>query len=231
MALYDSAGALSLIPYMFMDKTAAGQALQHGEGIDGAIEAGKKEIELAATQAVQNWVDYGDQLKNATETIINSTLDFASSSTLTDTLNGGLVLHLDADELSKEWQGLFGGGNKENEPELPVRPELPPDAQQQLQNAMDSWNPMKIYVTPIINEPQGNLVQGHANGLPWVPYDGYLAMLHRGERVLTASENRSYTYNSNNYFGNVNLNNGQDIDALCDSIDRHNRRQRNGYGS
>ena len=74
-------------------------------------------------------------------------------------------------------------------------------------------------------------IKKHANGLPWVPYDGYLAMLHRGERVLTASENRSYTYNSNNYFGNVNLNNGQDIDALCDSIDRHNRRQRSGYGS
>jgi hypothetical protein len=90
---------------------------------------------------------------------------------------------------------------------------------------------MKIYITPIIQEPQGNLVQGHANGLPWVPYDGYLAYLHRGERVMTASENRSYTYNSNNYFGNVNLNNGQDIDALCDSIDRHNRRQRSGYGS
>ena len=70
----------------------------------------------------------------------------------------------------------------------------------------------------------------HANGLPFVPYDGYLAMLHRGERVLTARANRSYTYNSNNYFGNVNLNNGQDIDALCTSIDRHNRRIQSGFG-
>ena len=71
----------------------------------------------------------------------------------------------------------------------------------------------------------------HANGLPFVPYDGYLAMLHRGERVMTASANRSYTYNSNNYFGNVNLNNGQDIDALCTSIDRHNRRMQSGFGA
>ena len=71
----------------------------------------------------------------------------------------------------------------------------------------------------------------HANGLPWVPYDGYLSVLHRGERVLTASENRHYTYNSNNYFGNVNLNNGMEIDALCDSIDRHNRRQHAGFGA
>lgn len=30
----------------------------------------------------------------------------------------------------------------------------------------------------------------HANGLAWVPYDGYLAELHKGEAVLTAQENR-----------------------------------------
>ena len=77
----------------------------------------------------------------------------------------------------------------------------------------------------------GSSLMTHANGLPWVPYDGYLALLHQGERVLTASQNRSYTYNSNNYFGNVNLNNGQDIDALCDRIDRRNRRMQTGYGS
>ena len=58
-----------------------------------------------------------------------------------------------------------------------------------------------------------------------------LALLHRGERVLTASANRSYTYNNNNYFGNVNLNNGQDIDALCNSIDRHNRAVQSGFGA
>ena len=70
---------------------------------------------------------------------------------------------------------------------------------------------------------------GYANGLPWVMNDG-LYLLHRGERVLTASENKTYTYNNNNYFGSVNLNNGQDIDALCDSIDRHNRRNQRGFG-
>lgn len=70
----------------------------------------------------------------------------------------------------------------------------------------------------------------HANGLPFVPWDGYIAMLHRGERVLTASQNRNYTYNNHNYFGNVNLNNGMEVDALADSIAKQTRKQSRGYG-
>lgn len=33
----------------------------------------------------------------------------------------------------------------------------------------------------------------HANGLEYVPFDGYIAELHKGERVLTASENANYS--------------------------------------
>lgn len=32
----------------------------------------------------------------------------------------------------------------------------------------------------------------HANGLDYVPYNGYIAELHKGERVLTAQENKEY---------------------------------------
>ncbi len=44
----------------------------------------------------------------------------------------------------------------------------------------------------------------HANGLDYVPFDGYIAELHRGERVLTAKENASISKGSgqkieNNY--------------------------------
>lgn len=34
----------------------------------------------------------------------------------------------------------------------------------------------------------------HANGLAYVPYDGYVAELHKGERVLTEKENSDYQY-------------------------------------
>ena len=32
----------------------------------------------------------------------------------------------------------------------------------------------------------------HAGGLSYVPFDGYIAELHKGERVLTASEAKAY---------------------------------------
>ena len=32
----------------------------------------------------------------------------------------------------------------------------------------------------------------HANGLDYVPFNGYIAELHKGERVLTAQENKEY---------------------------------------
>lgn len=36
----------------------------------------------------------------------------------------------------------------------------------------------------------------HANGLAYVPFDGYIAQLHQGERVLTKKENEEYSKGS-----------------------------------
>ena len=86
-----------------------------------------------------------------------------------------------------------------------------------------------LSVSQIFGLMTGGVLFQHANGLFSVPWDGYPALLHKGERVLTAREADRYTYN--NYFGNVNLNNGLEIEALTESIERRNRRQRSGYGA
>lgn len=74
-------------------------------------------------------------------------------------------------------------------------------------------------------DADGNPIShGHYNGLDNVPYDGYLARLHKNERVLTAKENEAYTEglhgsgNSRsttiNFNGNYNFNSRDDIDYM-----------------
>ena len=42
------------------------------------------------------------------------------------------------------------------------------------------------------NVSGGDVDGSHAGGLDYVPFDGYVAELHKGEQVLTAEEARDY---------------------------------------
>ena len=114
---------------------------------------------------------------------------------------------------------------------------LTDDAQEILQGEADGLKPVSVPGVISLGFGRDNGggenggSAGFANGLWSVPWDGYPAILHKGERVLTARENRQYTYNNNTYFGSVNLNNGMEIDALSESIARQNRRHNAGYGT
>ena len=73
---------------------------------------------------------------------------------------------------------------------------------------------------------------GYANGLPFVPYDGYPAILHKGERVQTAREvAASRNFSSNLYVESMYMNNGQDAEGLAAAMAAAQRRTMSGYGS
>lgn len=71
----------------------------------------------------------------------------------------------------------------------------------------------------------------HANGLPFVPYDGYLAQLHKGERVVPAREVQSRSYNSNLYVESMIMNNGTDAAGLASAMASAQQRTMIGFGS
>ena len=74
-------------------------------------------------------------------------------------------------------------------------------------------------------------IEFHANGLPMVPWDGYPAILHKGERVLTAREvNNSRNFSSNLYVENMNMN-GASAEGLAATMAAAQRRMMRGYGS
>lgn len=67
-------------------------------------------------------------------------------------------------------------------------------------------------------------VPSHANGLARVPYDGYVARLHKNERVLTAEENREYSNGRGNVtltIGSISLYGvGGNLEAAADKLMR-----------
>lgn len=81
------------------------------------------------------------------------------------------------------------------------------------------WRSLKEWVTDTINWLKDKLAfwrsaneemsegadGSHAGGLDYVPFDGYKAILHKGERVLTAQENKTYQNNTTNKSGDTNV--------------------------
>lgn len=81
------------------------------------------------------------------------------------------------------------------------------DAKPQIKYVVDSrgkaWDKNQYQ----IKNGQAVKINGsHANGLANVPFNGYVAELHKGERVLTASENKNYNTTTNNTERTININ-------------------------
>lgn len=89
--------------------------------------------------------------------------------------------------------------------------------------------------TSLLEDQQAWLTDynSHAYGLKYVPYDGYPALLHEGERVLTAAENRSSSESGIvvQISGNEFIVRGEDdIDAIARQIVVRVREAQETYG-
>ena len=132
------------------------------------------------------------------------------------------------------------------QPKIEVIPEAPSDAAQDLAEQVGVVNvPVNLVVAKGIGTIGGadnagggnaigrgfNYIKGHANGLPYVPFDNYLAFLHKGEQVVPAREITSRNFTSNLYVERMEMHNGQDAEGLAARIATAQRRTMNGYGS
>lgn len=132
-----------------------------------------------------------------------------------------------------EWIKQFGA------PEVEVEPVAPEDAAAKLTEEIGTVAVPVVMVpttggdTGRIRTPRGWITPdgSHVNGLPFAPFDGYIAELHRGERIVPARENVSRNFSSNLYIESMYMNNGTDAQALAQSIAAANRRSMAGYGS
>ena len=125
--------------------------------------------------------------------------------------------------------------------ELTLEPkvEIPPEEKESIQQQIDAMTPeMKLKVMLDFQFGGGPAVESdgtgwapHANGLFSVPYDGYLARLHKGERVMPAREVQSRSYNSNLYVESMIMNNGTDAAGLASAMAAAQQRTMTGYGS
>ena len=224
--MFDPTGLTALIPSVLEDQTAFLRTLRNGGSLEEAAAESGKAVEQAFNGAKKAWEDWGNDIIEVPKKLAQSI-----------------------------WKDLFGGGSDEPKAEVKVEPKTDKEAAAMIsaqigtvsvpvrlviQGGNSSKGPngalgiggggggmMDYYYEQVF----GGFATGFANGLPWVPFDGYPAILHKGERVLTARENRSYTVNNNTYFGGVSLHNGMEVDALTDSIAARNAKQAAAYGA
>ena len=120
---------------------------------------------------------------------------------------------------------------------IPAEAELPDDMTETLEAEIGKLKlPAEIIPTwggyPTIAGPiNQDLFKPHANGLFRVPWDGYPAVLHKGEQVVPAREISSRSYNSNLYVESMIMNNGTDAEGLAAAMAAAQRRTMSGYGS
>ena len=239
LAAFDPTGLTALIPSVLSDQTTLGRWLRNGAGLGDALTASWGTVKASASEGINNFTKYfTEQLPNAFWGALGITeQDFVNFFTRRDQ-NADAATRLPT---GADWRFSYQqlpGGNYYN-PNMPVivEPEVEEGAAQEISQDIGT---VPVLVEPVLHKDRRNN-QGiditdfwdgnHANGLWSVPYDGYLARLHRGERVVPAREVSSRNFSSNLYVESMIMNNGADAAGLASAMAAAQRREQAGYGS
>ena len=136
----------------------------------------------------------------------------------------------------EQYNQMYGEINGENGVPVEVKPEVPEDAAANIAEQVGKVTiPINFDIPGIHYFGSGgggnNVAMEKANGIWSVPYDGYLSLLHKNERVMPAREVSSRNFSSNLYVESMIMNNGADAAGLAASMAAAQRRTMTGFGS
>lgn len=239
LAAFDPTGLTALIQSVLSDQTTLGRWLRNGAGLGDALTASWGTVKASANEGINNFTKYfTEQLPNAFWGALGITeQDFVNFFTRRDqNADAATRLPTGADWRLEYQKGT--GGNYYN-PNMPiiVEPEVAEGAAEEIS---EDIGVVPVMVEPVLHKDrrqnQGIDITdfwdgSHANGLWSVPYDGYLARLHRGERVIPAREVSSRNFSSNLYVESMYMNNGADANGLAAAMAAAQKRAMAGYGS
>ena len=114
--------------------------------------------------------------------------------------------------------------------QIPVDVKVPEDAAALLEQDIGTLT-IKANIVPSFGGYGEVEEKPKANGIWSVPFDGYHAVLHRGERVVPAREVSSRSFNSNLYVEKMYMSNGQDAAGLSARMAEEQRRKMKSLGS
>lgn len=204
---------------------AIGDWLVHNTGLGQELILGTKEKGSTWEEIKQNVIDYGDTLMS----VAQNNYQYWENIKKQQQEAGEWIL---GDEATAEDAMNFV--LSQTHPEVTVEPKVSEGSAAEIAAQIGT---ITVYVEPIVGDPvnktdirrRNNGIPGYANGISFVP-DTRLAWLHPGEEVRTAREVGARTFNSNMYFQNVVMNNGQDADGMAARIVAAQRREISGFG-
>ena len=239
LAAFDPTGLTALIPSVLSDQTTLGRWLRNGAGLGDALTASWGTVKASASEGINNFTKYfTEQLPNAFWGALGITeQDFVNFFTRRDQNADAATRLPTGADWRPSWQQGYGYNYYNQNMVVTVEPEVEEGAAQEISQDIGT---VPVLVEPVLHKDRRNN-QGiditdfwdgnHANGLWSVPYDGYLARLHRGERVVPAREVSSRNFSSNLYVESMIMNNGADAAGLASAMAAAQRREQAGYGS